>query len=576
MKHCPEEKLVLLMNSRLSGFAKWQTERHVKTCMACQKHLAELTSLSESLLIATTKVPSTLLTARLEQAQSQPIQPPKAPSPLRSWLPAPVIGMLMGLCLTLWLITAFPVSKAVSMRVAFQSTPEMTTQKVINEISHLRPNVTSEVSSWNSHSKISKNHWVNLQVRDQKQDPQKTLFQWVDRIRKSPKLKQSNIQLWVETLPRTTKATAVAPTVALPIGAALGLLLGALLGCFLWLIKNVRGRLLLPFATAFLGLIVSPIPTLRAGPQIKLSTTIQLMALRHNLPFTLAHNEVELLLKIIKPNHNAKNIKQLYLQTESSGYSLTEEHITYALVAVGHDRATLKTTLAQWTETITQGREMQRSGWSPSILTSIEEQPTPLYLATIAVPLLLGLLGGFFFGLLILFVMWIGNLLPGGLVGCIVIGLTLGLACGVFPTISKLGKPQVQSAHVEVSFYEPGKALTPQMRETLINGLMPASGGIKSPKEPVSIGSGIRESANAHYQLYGRSTNINEVEKFVKDWATEVQRSRLTRLLGCGVSVGDTSVNQSIHTNSLLFADVFYGSLIGLGLGFFMGLTRRR
>ena len=246
-------------------------------------------------------------------------------------------------------------------------------------------------------------------------------------------------------------------------------------------------------------------------------------------------------------------------------------------MAVGPDREVLKTALTEWAEVITQGREMERSGWSTSILSScLEEKPTFPYLATIAMPLLLGLLGGFFLGLLILFVMWIGNVLPGGLFGCIATGLALGLAGSALPTISKLGKPPVQSAHVTIQFYEPGKALTPQMHQTLIDGHLPASGKSISPKETPSIGSGTQESPDGHYQLYGRSIGTEKATKFVQDWADQIQQSRLTRLLGCRVIIGETLVDQSVHPNSLLLVNLFYGGLIGLGIGLFMALTRRR
>ena len=302
MKNCPEEKLILLLNNRLSRLTKWQIGRHVKSCPACQKQLSEFTTLRETLIIATTELPSVLLTERLEQASSQPTQRSQAPSSLRSWLPAPVVGMLMGLFLTLWFITSIPLSQPASLRITFRSTSSVHTQEVLEEISRLKPNPNSKIALWASFSNLSNNHWAELQVTDQEKDPSKILYHWLDSIQSEPKLKDSNIQIYVNTFKNTNKkfsSSNRSQKIALLMGPFAGLTIGLFINFLFFTFKNTQGKFLIPFTTALIGLIIAPIPTLREGPQIKLATTIQLTSGRHNLFHPLTESEVKLLFNVL-------------------------------------------------------------------------------------------------------------------------------------------------------------------------------------------------------------------------------------------------------------------------------------
>ncbi|WP_395088018.1 hypothetical protein [Armatimonas sp.] len=321
----PSEKLahpVLLINSRLSGLAKWQTERHLRACPHCQKTVTELTGLSQSLLTLTTDVPRLALAQNFPHQQSQSVMPPRKPY----LLIAPLLGMVLGLLLTL------------SLKIA-------------------------------------------------------------------------------------SGAHAIA------VGATTGLVLGSFVGLFLWLLKRVRFTVLLPLLTSLLGLLSVP---LWIQPRPSTTATIELVH-PQNAYALLDHETVGALVEFLRPTGTAR----AFSNPQYTGWSLspTQEITHFTLTGYGTDPSQQIQRLQQWITTLQETPLLAKAGWALRVIKPPHEKILKPSRNQVLYNCCLAFLLGLIFGLVILLLLWLGNVLPGGRAGCVVAGTLIGFLPSLSPQL---------------------------------------------------------------------------------------------------------------------------------------------
>ena len=126
-----------------------------------------------------------------------------------------------------------------------------------------------------------------------------------------------------------------------------------------------------------------------------------------------------------------------------------------------------------------------------------------------------------------------------------------------------------------VGLYKNGNMLTPQAQTTLLYAGTPGNGSYP-PKEFQAMSPSIEiRPGVAHYGLSTTSSDPEQAKRYVTSWANQVTVSRVNRLLECELGRSQTFVEPVNNTVALL-ALAFWGGVIGLVVGLFMGLMRRR
>ncbi|WP_395142776.1 hypothetical protein [Armatimonas sp.] len=463
MRDCPEEKLVLLVNSRLSGLAKWQTERHLKACPRCQRSMTEITTLSQSLLALTTDAPRLALAQRIVHPQSQQSQSVASPRKLYPLL-APLLGMALGLLLTLSLKT------------------------------------------------------------------------------------DSGAQ-------------------AITVGATTGLVLGSLVGLFLWLLKRVRFTVILPLLTSVLGLLSVP---LWIQPRPSTTATIEL-AHPQNASALLDHDTVGTLIQFLEPPQTGRTFSSSRYTSWSLPPGQEITHFTLTGYGAYKDDPTQQIQrLQEWITTLQETPLLAKAGWELRVIEPPHEAVLKPSRNQVLYDCCMAFLVGLIFGLAILLLLWLGNVLPGGRVGCIVAGTLVGF----LPSLS----PQLRfSAR---SGFRPTVSATASFRITAL----PNQPTLNSTQRVHLLFCLTQQGARRIQDYTDKETVTLTLESSdvaqLRQELEKISKSKLMQVLGQRIEQVGTIQTKTTTTRpwnvTTFWANQLQSTFWGLLAGLFMAFTRRR
>jgi hypothetical protein len=558
MRDCPQNRLVLLVNGRLKGLARWQTERHVKTCTTCQATVTELTSLSQSLLSLTTEVPSLALTRQIPT----PRLVPRKPSRSRVLKALPAVGMALGTVLALGLHTFGRTSTASQFLAYKQPTPTMSTA-AIDEIRDLAPG--------NAHGKLGSYSVACVELIVQESDPQlaeKELGEWWERILESKALKDKQCRVWPLTPPKVMPSFAQQNLFyLLGLGMLIGLLSGAALAGFLWLVRTVPVGYVLPVIGALVGGGLGAYNDAQNRPQVPKQTYEARAHLQLTLsaPQRLRSKDQSVLsetLNALRPNemlymvhvnsfHGIENQKFTEVNNQFDGVLYGDGYLTSESASMS---------LHVWQEAISKAFPHAKVVHE-AIHTSLHSPPTdvtrriPQYLSFALIGLAIG--GG------LVALMWLAGMIPGGLVGCIIAGGMVGLV-GV-------GVTKVQEPRATV--FGTARIVGSHLSQEAVRTLAYAAW----PRELVYTTSSSNLSGNGdHLQIMTQAKERRSAVALTERWMQNIVESPALKLLNLKAEImrhADLPVTYSRQTS---WADVLSPVLMGLAVGLFMGLTRRR
>ena len=191
---CPHDNLPLLANGRLSGPAKWRTERHVKSCSGCTAELARLSSLSRQLRTLTLSEPSADLDERILAIGNRRAMRRRQPAriSLRGFLFAlPLVTAILAICLSLPIVRQIPLEKPqVVATVEIAWNPELShadsrRETLLTDINNLRidRNTQNVTSSGNLHANTTTVHLRENIVKG-KGNPEVNFRRWMENISK--------------------------------------------------------------------------------------------------------------------------------------------------------------------------------------------------------------------------------------------------------------------------------------------------------------------------------------------------------------------------------------------------------
>jgi hypothetical protein len=565
MRDCPEDRLVLLVNGRLKGIAHWRTERHVKTCTTCQATVTELKSLSQGLLSLTTETPSIALTRQIPT----PRLVPQNNAVNRALRALPAVGMALGLLLTLGLHT-FGQTSTASQYLAYKlphtemSTAQIDTMRDLGPGAESLHNKRSKIGQASMGSEGYERVELIVEERDPQQAEQE-LKDWVARIQESQPLKAQKCEVWPLTPRKVMPAFAEQGLLMLlGIGIGLGFLAGvALAGC-IWLARTVPISYVLPVIGAVLGTVIGAYAS--TGSRAQPAAPRQTYGVRANLwltwkgPTPLGRADRELLtdtLVALRPNGNAPELR-IDTQYGLSFPTFSQEYHRFegTLDVSGHwTPESASQTMRHWQAAISRAfpqaeilHGVVEPVIDPHVNSPVKTTPWPLT----------GALYGLAIGVGLVLLMRLGSMIPGGTIGCIVTGGLIGVIA--------LGLAKVQAPRYIGS------------GTLVVVGRCPS----KSALEQISNRYWPRDANYTRTRVFVRGNELSFIgyakdpkigEKWIQEWMQTVRDAPEFKLLGLKVEKSEKVV---VHPFRTYWGDMSYTVFLGLAVGLFMGLTRRR
>lgn len=567
MRDCPDDRLVLLVNGRLAGLARWRTERHVKTCTTCQATVTELKTLSQSLLSLTTETPSLALTQQIPT----PRLVPQKSSLNRALRVLPAIGMVLGTVLSLALHT-FGQTSTASQYLAYKLPEPNTSLDDLRDFKRLTPGIYTE-SRDNRHAKVGRSTVgeeaynrleLIVQGRDSQQAEQE-LQDWVARIQESQPLKAKKCEVWPLTPRNVRPAFAQQGLLTLlGIGVGLGFLAGAALAGCLWLARTVPVGYVLPVIGALLGTVIGAYAS--AGSASQPTAPGQTYGGRANLSLTwkgqppLGRADRELLtdtLVALRPNGNAPELR-INTQFGLSSLTFSQEYQRFeaTLDVSGHwTPESASRTMLHWQAAISRAFP-QAEVWHGAVQPCLDSRvSSPV--KTTPWPLT-GALYGLAIGVGLVVLMRLGSMIPGGLIGCIVTGGLLGvIALG----LAKVQAPRyIDSGTLVVLGQSPGTSAL----DEIANRHWPRD--LNYTRSRVFV---LGNTLN----FIGNSNDPKIGKELMQKWMQTVQDAPEFRLLGIKLERSEKTAVVPVRSH---WGEMSYTVILGLAVGLFMGLTRRR